>query len=210
MTMFTICTAFIENGRIEKTIEEFAESEKIFTRDIGVIFRKFFQCTIQPHLIWSITEWDSEKDHNNAAQSIMQTRRDDRFASIAFGPEPYFEIFCEEDENLNVGRYSDDFKIFVVAHGLINEKLKDKYLELRKIRINRDKSNLEYLRIYHNTYNSCDFVALLGFSNEDEFNQKRKVGDLFLEEYLFTGLRNPLGMSYIANYNQFICKLLKF
>lgn len=92
MTMFTICTAYIENGKIEKRIEEFAESEKKFTKDIGVISRKFFQCKIQPHLIWSFTEWNSEKDHNNAAQSIMQTRRDDRFASIAFGPEPYFEI----------------------------------------------------------------------------------------------------------------------
>ena len=209
MTIFSICTAYIENGKIEKTIEEFAESEKKFTRDIGVIFRKFFQCTIQPHIIWAFTEWDSEKDHNNAAQSIMQTRRDDRFASIAFGPEPYFEIFCEEEENFNVGRYSDDFEIFIVVRGLINEKLREKYLDLRKVRINNEKNNLEYLRIYRNTYNSCEFIALLGFTNEDEFYKKRNVGDLFLEEYLFTGLKNPLGMSYIANYNQFICKSIK-
>ena len=54
------------------------------------------------------------------------------------------------------------------------------------------------------------FIALLGVTEEGEFLRKQIVGDLFLEEYLFTGLKNPLGMAYIANYNQFICKLLKF
>ena len=37
----------------------------------------------------------------------------------------------------------------------------------------------------------------------------KRSSNKFLEEYLFTGLRNPLGMSYIANYNQFICKSIK-
>ena len=96
--MFSICTAYIEDGKLKETLKQFSESEKKFTKEIGVRFRKFFQCLIQPHIIWSITEWDSEKSHHDAAQSIMQTRRDDRFVSIGFGPEPYFEIFCGEDE----------------------------------------------------------------------------------------------------------------
>ncbi|KKN27468.1 hypothetical protein LCGC14_0864240, partial [marine sediment metagenome] len=85
------------------TIKGFSESEKKFTKEIGVIFRKFFQCKIQPHVIWSITEWKKESAHHDAAQSLMKTRRDDRFASIAFGPDPYFEIFCDEDGIFKIG-----------------------------------------------------------------------------------------------------------
>ena len=54
-----------------------------------------------------------------------------------------------------------------------------------------------------------EFVAYMGFLNGDVYNNIRRPNDLFLEEYLFTGLRNPLGMSYIANYNQFICKSIR-
>jgi len=31
---------------------------------------------------------------------------------------------------------------------------------------------------------------------------------MHIEEYLLTGLRNLLGMSYLASYNQFICEPL--
>ena len=50
-----------------------------------------------------------------------------------------------------------------------------------------------------------EFVAFLGFVDEESFNRVRHKGDLLLEEYLFTGLRHPMGMSYLAGYNQFIC-----
>ncbi len=50
----------------------------------------------------------------------------------------------------------------------------------------------------------------MGFESEEYFNSIRKIDDFFLEEYIFTGLRNPLGMSYIASYNQFICKPINF
>ncbi|MHA2006103.1 MAG: hypothetical protein ACXABO_01720 [Promethearchaeota archaeon] len=208
--MFSICTAYIEDGKLEEVVKQFSESEKKFTIDIGVLFRKFFQCKIQPHIIWSITEWKSESSHNNAAQSLMETRRDDRFASIAFGPEPYFEIFCEEDRSLKIGKFSKKHEIIVVIHGLISEKPKNSYIKLRKERINEYKDHLQWVSVFHNTYNSNEFVAFLGFVNEDYFNKIRKVGELFLEEYLFTGLRKPLGMSYIASYNQFICRLIQF
>ena len=125
--MFSICTAYIEDGKLEETLKQFSESEKKFSKEIGVLFRKFFQCLIQPHIIWSITEWDSEKSHHDAAQSIMQTRRDDRFASIGFGPEPYFEIFCGEDKKLKIGGFSEDYEYIVVIRCLISEKAKDQY-----------------------------------------------------------------------------------
>ncbi len=208
--MFSICTAYIENGKLEETLIGFKESEKKFTKDIGVLFRKFFQCEIQPHIIWSITEWDAEFAHHNAAQSIMKTRRDDRFASIGFGPEPYFEIFCEEEETFKIGNFSEKYNYFIVIRGLISENVKDKYLELRKTRFDEVKDKLQWISIFHNKYNSNEFIVFMGFENEEYFNKIRKVNDIFLEEYLFTGLRNPLGMSYIANYNQFICKVINF
>ncbi len=208
--MFSICTAYIEDGKLEETIKQYTESEKKFTEEIGVLFRKFFQCQIQPHIIWSITEWESEKAHHDAAQSIMGVRRDDRFAAIAFGPEPYFEIFCNEDESLIIGKFSEELQIVIVIHGLISEKAKEKYLEIRKERIREYRAQLQWLSVFYNTYNSNEFVAFMGFNSEDYFNKIRKIDDYFLEEYLFTGLRNTLGMSYIANYNQFICKPILF
>ncbi len=207
--MFSICTAYIENGRIKETLNNFLESEKKFTKEIGVLFRKFFQCKIQPHIIWSITEWESEKSHNDAAQSIMQIRRDDRFASIAFGPEPYFEIFCEEDITLKIGNFSEIYKYIIIIHGLIGENVKEKYLDLRKKRIEEYREKLQWVSIFHNTYNSNEFIAVVGFKNEDSYRKVQKIGELYLEEYLFTGLRNPLGMSYLAAYNQFICEFIK-
>ena len=208
--MFSICTAYVEEGKLEETLKGFPESEKKFTKEIGVIFRKFFQCEIQPHIIWSITEWDAESAHHNAAQSLMETRRDDRFASICFGPEPYFEIFCDEDEPFKVGNFSESYNYFIIAHGLISETVRGKYLELRKTRFEEVKEKFQWISVYHNKYNSNEFMVFMGFENEEYFNSIRKVNDLFLEEYILTGLRNPLGMSYIASYNQFICKPINF
>ncbi|KKN41573.1 hypothetical protein LCGC14_0721970 [marine sediment metagenome] len=208
--MFSICTAYIEEGKLEENLKEFAESEKKFTKEIGVIFRKFFQCKIQPHIIWSVTEWETEGAHHDAAQSIMKTRRDDRFASIAFGPDPYFEIFCNEEEPFKVGNFSKNHNYIIIVHGLISETARDKYLELRKTRFEEVKEKFQWISVYHNKYNSNEFMVFMGFESEEYFNSIRKIDDFFLEEYIFTGLRNPLGMSYIASYNQFICKPINF
>jgi len=203
--MFTICTAFVAEGKLDETLTGLASSEKGFTREIGVLFRRFFQCTTQPHVIWANTEWESEKHHNDAAQSLMKKRRDDRFASIPFGPDPYFEIFCNEEKGLRVGEFSDDLGFMIVAHGLIGAKARESFLKLRKERTAELAEKLCWLSTYHNIYAPDEFVAFLGFVDEESFNQVRRVGDFLLEEYLFTGLRHPMGMSYLAGYNQFIC-----
>jgi hypothetical protein len=205
MSTFTICTAFVSGGKLDETISGIASSEKNFTREIGVLFRRFFQCVTQPHIIWSITEWESEKHHNDAAQSLMKKRRDDRIASIQFGPDPYFEIFCNEENGLKIGEFSDNISFIIIAHGLMNTKAKERFLNLRKERTAAIAQKLRWLRTYHNIYAPQEFVAFLGFTNEKFFNRIRHVGDFLLEEYLFTGLRNPMGMSYLASYNQFIC-----
>lgn len=205
MSVFSICTAFVTEGKLDETVTAMMTSDKKFTPEIGVLFRKFFQCTVQPHIIWAVTEWKSERHHNDAAQFIMKTRRDDRIASIQFGPEPYFEIFCNEEVGLRVGEYSDKRRFIVVAHGLINTKAREQFLRLRSDRVVKVAEKIDWLRIYHNRYNADEFVAILGFSDEEAFNTVRNIEDFRLEEYLFTGLRKPFGMSYLANYNQFFC-----
>ncbi len=205
MSMFSICTAFVTEEKLEETLASLAAAETKFTPEIGVLFRKFFQCTVQPHIIWAITEWESEKHHNDAAQSLMQSRRDDRIASISFGPEPYYEIFCNEEEGLRVGQHSDRLGLIVVAHGLINAKARTQYRKLRRERIAELGPRLDWLRVHHNRYQPDECVALLGFTSEEAFDSVRGVGDLLLEEYLLTGLRKPFGMSYLAGYNQFLC-----
>lgn len=52
MPMFTICTAIIPDGELEKQVSGFREAEKRFTREIGVLQRDFYQCIQQPHIIW--------------------------------------------------------------------------------------------------------------------------------------------------------------
>jgi len=205
MSMFTICAAFIAEGKLQESTSELTSSEKNFTREIGVLFRRFFQCKTQPHIIWSITEWESAKHHHDAAQFLMKRRRDDRFASILFGPDPYFEIFCREEKKLRVGEFSDDLIFIIVANGLINAKTKGSFPKLREERTAGIAKRLSWLSTYHNISNADEFVAFLGFVDQESFSRVRRVGDFLLEEYIFTGLRNPMGMSYLASYNQFIC-----
>ncbi|MFC2105447.1 hypothetical protein ACFLS5_01750 [Candidatus Bipolaricaulota bacterium] len=208
MSIFSICTAFAAEGHLEEEIVGIATAEAKFTREIGVLDRRFFQCTTQPHIIWANTEWVSEKHHNDAAQSLMKQRRDDRFASVPFGPDPYFEIFCRESQELRAGDYSDNLGFVIVAHGLIAAKSRDAFLKLREERTEEWRDKLPLLRTFHNTYAPDEFVAFVGFPSEEARSEIRQVGDLLLEEYLFTGLRNPMGMSYLASYNQFVCKPL--
>jgi len=208
MSIFTICTSFASEGQLDENLAAIATSEEKFTREIGVLSRRFYQCTTQPHILWANTEWVSEKHHNDAAQSLMQQRRDDRFASILFGPAPYFEVFCLEREELRTGDFSGDLGFVIVAHGLIAAKSRDAFLELRRQRTEECREKLPLLRTYHNIHAPDEFVAFLGFPNEESLAEVREVGDLLLEEYLFTGLRDPMGMSCLAAYNQFVCRPL--
>lgn len=104
-----------------------------------------------------------------------------------------------------MGEFSDSLNLIVVAHGLMNDRAKEKLLKLRKDRLTKVTERLGWLRVYHNTYNSDEFIAFLGFIDQESFNRVRDVGDFLLEEYLLTGLRKRFGMSYLASYNQFLC-----
>ena len=205
MSMFSICMAFVVEGTLPESIAGLKEAESKFSAEAGVRFRRFFQCRVQPHAIWAITEWTAEKNHNDAAQFLMGSRRDDRIAACRLGPEPYFEIFCREDAALKVGEFSDSLGLVVVAHGLANERAGESLAKLRKERLAEVGDRFGWLRVYHNRYHGDEFVAFMGFADEASFDRVREVGDFYLEEYLLTGLRDPFGMSYMAGYNQFIC-----
>ncbi|MHA2364952.1 MAG: hypothetical protein ACXAC7_13430 [Candidatus Hodarchaeales archaeon] len=207
--MFSICTAYINPEKMDQTLDSIKKNEKNFNKDIGVLYRVFFQCQTLPYIIWSLTEWESETHHNKAANSIMKTRFDDRFASIAFGPDPYFEIFCSEDINARIGNLSEEIKFVIVIHSLISEKQKEGFIKLRGERLNEYKSVIPWFRSFTNSYNSYEYVFYMGFRSKEEYEDIRKINNLFLEEYLFTGINKPLQMSKIASYNQYICKPMK-
>ena len=125
MTMQSICRQIVEEGRLEETLASQARAEASFTREIGVLRRRFFQCVQQPHVIWAITEWENEKAHNDAAESIMLVRRDDRVASAWFRPGLYFELFGRPVAE-GTARWADgEPGLVVVCHGTVASRRRD-------------------------------------------------------------------------------------
>jgi hypothetical protein len=161
--MFTICTAIVAEGELENQISGFRDSEKRFTREIGVLERDFYQCIQQPHVIWSNTKWTSERAHNDAAQSIMKTRKDDRIGSAYFQPGLYFEIFCKEIEEARHEGRSGKAEIIVVAHGLVASRELQAWNQTTR-RVFRDLGSIEGLvsyRTFYNYYNPAEFVGFM-------------------------------------------------
>jgi len=208
--MFTICTAIIPQGELEKQISGFREAEKRFTRQIGVLQRDFYQCIQQPHIIWSNTKWISEKAHNDAAESIMKVRKDDRIGSAYFEPGLYFEIFCNE---INEVSYEAPDKqaagIIIVSHGLVafeqlehwNETVRNTSKNVPSVK------GLRFCRVFRNYYNTAEFVGFMGWNNLKDYQEHRMIDDLTIEERVYTGLQE--GSSLLAAYNQFQCNPLK-
>jgi len=196
MSMFTICTDFVAEEEFDETLEQMILSEKNFTSEIGVLFRRFFLCTSQSRVIWSLTEWESEIHYNNAVQSIMKNRRDNRIG---------YKIFCNEDKKFGVGEFSDDLSHIVITHGLMNTQAKESFLKDQENRVAKQIEKLSWLRVYHNSYNPDEYIAFLGFVDKYILNLVHRVGDFQLEEYLLIGLRKPSGEAFLAGYDQFIC-----
>lgn len=208
--MFTICTAIVLEGDLEKQISSFRDAERRFTREIGVLERHFYQCIHQPHIIWSNTKWTTEKAHNDAAQSIMKVRRDDRIGAAYFQPGLYFEIFCKEIEE--VCYRSPDEKlpqVVVICHGLVTVKKLDQWNKnVREVfKSLGSVGGLGFCRTFYNYYNSAEFVGFMGWNSEEDYQKCRMIDDLTIEEHYYTGLRS--GSSMLAGYNQFYCKPLK-
>jgi len=210
MPMFTICTAIIPEGELEKHVNGFREAEKRFTREIGVLERDFYQCIQQPHIIWSNTKWTGEKAHNDAAQSIMKVRRDDRIGAAYFQPGLYFEIFCREIDEACYARPSGDSpEMVVICHGLVAMKRLDSWSKMVRELLTDTRSigGLGFCRTFYNYYNPAEFVGFMGWKSQESYQKNRMVDDLTIEERCYTGLKN--GSSMLAGFNQFYCRPLK-
>lgn len=208
MPMFTICTAIIPEGELEKQINGFRDAEKRFTREIGVLERDFYQCIQQPHIIWSNTKWTSEKAHNDAAQSIMKVRKDDRIGAAYFQPGLYFEIFCKEIEVSYKPPSPTPSEMVVISHGLVAIKRLEEWNKTiqENLKAFPKVEGLNFCRTFYNYYNPAEFVGFIGWSNKDTYQEHRMINDLTIEEQSFTGLRS--GSSMLASFNQFYCKPL--
>jgi hypothetical protein len=208
MSMFTICTATVSEGELDKQINGFREAEKRFTREIGVLEREFFQCIQQPHIIWSNTKWINEKAHNDAAQGIMKVRKDDRIGAAYFQPGLYFEIFCNEIDEIHYKANTRLPDLVVICHGLIATKKLDRWNKnIRDLSEDAQSINsLHFCRAFYNYYNSAEFIGFMGWSNLETYQENRMIGELTIEEHLFTGLKS--GSSMLAGFNQFYCKPL--
>jgi len=210
MPMFTICTVIVQEGQLEKELRGMSEGEKKFTREIGVLERDFYQCIQQPHIIWSNTKWTGEYAHNNAAESIMKVRRDDRIASAYFQPGLYYEIFCKEIDEVSYKSPSDKpYELVVVCHGLVAlKKLDDWNKAIRELaKDSQSVDGLVFSRTFYNYYNPTEFVGLMGWASQEDYQKHRMIGNLTIEEHCYTGLKT--GASLLAAFNQFYCKPMK-
>jgi len=210
MPIFTICTAIIADGELEKQISGFRDAERRFTREIGVLERDFYQCIQQPHIIWSNTKWTEEKAHNDAAQSIMKVRRDDRIGAAYFQPGLYFEIFCKEIDEVSYKSPSEKPpQMIVICHGLVAVKKLDQWNKtLRELcKDLHSVGGLDFCRTFYNYYNPTEFVGFMGWTSQEEYQKHRMLDDLTIEEHYYTGLKS--GSSMLAGFNQFYCRPLK-
>ena len=210
MPMFTICTAIVPEGELEKQISGFRDAERRFTREIGVLERDFYQCIQQPHVIWSNTKWTGEKAHNDAAQSIMKVRRDDRIGAAYFQPGLYFEIFCKEIEEVSYKSPNEKPpQMVVICHGLVAIKKLDQWNKIVRELFKNSHSvgGLDFCRTFYNYYNPAEFVGFMGWNSQEDYQKHRMIDDLTIEEHCYTGLKS--GSSMLAGFNQFYCKPLK-
>jgi hypothetical protein len=206
--MFTICTAIVAEGELENQLSGFRESEKRFTREIGVLERDFYQCIQQPHVIWSNTKWTCEEAHNEAAHGIMKTRNDDRIGSAYFEPGLYFEIFCKEIEEARYRSRNGKADMIVVVHGLVASKELEAWNQITR-KAFKDLGSIEGLvscKTFYNYYNSAEFVGFMEWTSQESYEKHRMINDFTIEEHCYTGLRR--GSSMLAAYTQFYCRPL--
>jgi len=207
--MFSICCTIIPSGKLEEELKSMAEAESKFNRDLGVLRRNFYQCIDQPHIIWTITEWTSEKAHNVAAYGIMKVRTDDRVASAYFQPGLYLEFFAKELPEVACTRDLEAAPgLVVICHGIVASKKIEAWNKRIKAtgEVLAAKRGLLRSRIFYNYYNSTHFWGLMEWSEREGYEEERMVGEITVEEFTFVGgLRSEL-----AAYNQYYCAPLSF
>jgi hypothetical protein len=221
--MFSIVETLIAEGELEQTLISQAEAEASFTREIGVLARRFYQCIQQPHLLWASTEWTGQAAHDDAAEGIMKIRRDDRVASACFRPGLYFEIFGRPIDNAcrdftgapSTAGCSPDAGFVLVCHGTVADKGFGHWSERLAARVqslsDAPPEGLLSLQTFENYHGRHEFVAFLGFRDEAAYAAARVPENApkdarTLEELLF--VQAP--QSDLSGYNQFECRPLVF
>jgi hypothetical protein len=139
----------------------------------------------------------------------MKVRRDDRIASAYFQPGLYYEIFCKEIEKISHRLPDKPNELTVVCHGLVATKKLEQWNRARS-ELFKDLSSIDglsFCRTFYNYYNPAEFVGFTGWRSQQDYEKRRMIDDLTIEEHYYTGLKS--GSSQLAAYNQFYCKPLK-
>jgi hypothetical protein len=209
MSMFSICREIVAQGGLDESLKSQCDAEASFTSEIGVLDRHFFQCIQQDHVIWAITEWTTEKAHNDAAESIMKVRRDDRVASAYFRPGLYFELFGKPVEAACREWAAGDAGLVVVCHGLVADRAFDGWGERVMARLDALGSPEGLLRLdtYWNYDSKREFVAFMRWRDETAYVAARDAHDHTPEERVFV---EPGDRSDLASFCQFECRPLIF
>ncbi len=205
MTMYSLCTQLVDDGKLDRTLADLASAEKRFTREIGVLRRRFLQCVPQPHLIWAATEWTSERAHNAAAQAIMQVREDDRVASAYFRPGQYWEAFALPLEGASLEGEGPALHV-VVVRALVADRFADGW-EVRvasRFTALERPAGLVRAQVWQNYACRREVVAFLEWRDETAYAAGRLVGERTVEEELLVAAPR----SDLASYDQFECRPL--
>jgi heme-degrading monooxygenase HmoA len=205
MTMYSLCTQLVEQGKLEAALISFAEAERRFTRELGVLRRRFLQCVPQPHLIWAATEWTSERAHNAAAQSIMQVRADDRVASAFFRPGQYWEAFALPVPGAQLDGEGPAEHV-IVARMLVADRCAQGWEERVAARFGAlaRPAGLVRAQLWQNYACRREAVAFLEWRDEAAYAAGRLVGERTVEEELLVAAPR----SDLASYDQFECRPL--
>jgi len=205
MTMYSLCTQLVDDGQLDRTLADLAAAEKRFTREIGVLRRRFLQCVPQPHLIWAATEWTSEGAHNAAARSIMQVREDDRVASAFFRPGQYWEAFALPVAGAQLDGDGPAEHV-VVARALVADRCADGWEQraVRRFAALARPDGLVRAQVWQNYACRREIVAFLEWRDEAAYAAGRMVGERTVEEELLVAAPR----SDLASYDQFECRPL--
>ncbi len=206
--MFSVCMQINEQDRLDEGLKQLAEAETQFTREIGVLDRRFYQCIQQPHVIWANTKWTTERAHNTAAADIMKVRTDDRVASAYFRPGLYFEIFAQEIEECALDQAEGrSAGLILVCHGLVADKRFDGWQArlVERMRYAAQHDEVLRSRTFYNYYSPREFVGFLEWSTEAAYEESREQHERTVEELLFVGEHD----SELAAYIQYECRHLE-
>ncbi len=94
----------------------------------------------------------------------------------------------------------------MICHGIMALKRLDIWRETLKKRVESlsNYDSLVSLRTFINYYSPVEFIGVMKWRSESDYDANRIKDGYYIEETLFTGLRE--GSYLLAAYNQFLCR----